>query len=194
MLQKARNKNPNIEYKLGKAENIELPSNSMDGVTAFLTIHHWTNLDEGFREISRILKPGGRFVIFHSTPEQMKGYWLNDYFPKMLKDSMELMHTSEVVELAATKAGIELIQTENYAVTNELQDLFLQGGKYRPEMYFRPEIRKGISSFAAVANLEEVESGLDQLKKDIDSGEINEVIENYENDLDDYLFMIFQKK
>ena len=193
MLQKARTNNLNIDYQLGVAEKIELPDNSMDGIVAFLTIHHWKNLEVGFQEIGRVLKKGGRLVIFHSTPNQMKGYWLNDYFPKMLEDSMVLMHTSEVIEQAAFKAGIELTNTENYSVKDDLQDLFLQCGKYQPEMYFRSDIRKGISSFAAVANKEEVESGLARLKEDIDSGKIQEVIANYENDLGDYLYMVFQK-
>lgn len=69
MLQKARNNNSNIEYQLGKAEKIKLPDSSMDGVVAFLTIHHWTSLELGFQEIGRVLKPGGRLVTFHSTPE-----------------------------------------------------------------------------------------------------------------------------
>jgi len=194
MLRKAKNVNSKIEYKIGVAENINLPDNSIDGVIAFLTIHHWTSLEQGFHEISRVLKPSGRFVIFHSTPKQMKGYWLNEYFPKMMKDSMTLMHTTEVIENASKKAGIELLKTENYSVTNDLQDLFLQCGKYQPEIYFRPEIRNGISSFAAVANQTEVEIGLKKLKEDIENGKITNITKSYENDWGDYLYLVFQKK
>ncbi|RMA58532.1 class I SAM-dependent methyltransferase [Ulvibacter antarcticus] len=193
MLQKARSKNPIIDYKLGVAEKINLPDDCMDGVTAFLTIHHWTDLEKGFQEIGRILKPGGKFVIFHSTPEQMKGYWLNEYFPKMLKDSMKLMHTSEVIKTAMQKAGIEFAGIENYSVSSELEDLFLQCGKYDPEIYFRPEIRSGISSFAAVANRDEVTSGLEKLRKDIDNGVIQKIMESYESDVGDYLYILGQK-
>ncbi len=194
MLQKARSNNSNIEYQLGIAENIQLPDNSIDGIIAFLTIHHWTNIEKGFQEIGRVLKPGGRLVIFHSTPKQMKGYWLNEYFPNMLEDSMALMHTSEVIEKVAIQAEMQLTSTEDYTVDNNLQDLFLQCGKYQPEMYFRPDIRKGISSFAAVANKEEVDNGLRRLKGDINSGRIDKVIDRYENDVGDYLYIVFQKK
>lgn len=124
----------------------------------------------------------------------MKGYWLNEYFPKMLEDSMKLMHTSEVIEQAAIQAEMEITTTENYKVDNNLQDLFLQCGKYRPEMYFRPEIREGISSFAAVANKGEVDSGLARLKEYIESGEINSIINTYESNAGDYLYIVLHKK
>ncbi|WP_424378399.1 methyltransferase domain-containing protein [Muriicola sp.] len=28
-------------------------------------MHHWTDLESGFSELARVLKPKGKFVIFH---------------------------------------------------------------------------------------------------------------------------------
>src|SRR5688572_4573715 len=69
MLEKARNKAPEIDWRYGTAEETGLESNSISGIIAQLTIHHWANLENGFLEMGRILKPGGRIVIFTSTPE-----------------------------------------------------------------------------------------------------------------------------
>jgi ubiquinone/menaquinone biosynthesis C-methylase UbiE len=88
MLNKAKHKNPNVDWKLGHAQNTGLPSESINGIMASLTIHHWDNLETGFRELYRVLKPNGKLVVFTSTPKQMKGYWLNHYFPKMLEASI----------------------------------------------------------------------------------------------------------
>ena len=93
MLEKAKIKNAEIDWKIGSAENTELPKNYVEGIIGSLTIHHWTDLKNGFSELYRVLKPNGRIVIFTSTPKQMKGYWLNHYFPKMLSDSMTQMPT-----------------------------------------------------------------------------------------------------
>ena len=83
MLTKGKNGNNKIIWKKGTAENIPLKNSSVDGVVGSLTIHHWTDLDKGFSEIFRVLKEKGKFVLFTSTPEQMKGYWLNYYFPSI---------------------------------------------------------------------------------------------------------------
>ncbi len=53
-------------------------------------------------------------------------------------------------------------------------------------------MRAGISSFAELANVEEVERGLAQLANDIDSGRIAEVMAADPNE-SDYLFVIAEK-
>jgi len=193
MLQKAKTKNEAIEWKIGSAEKTDLPEASIDGVIGTLTIHHWTNLARAFSELSYILKPKGKIVIFTSTPQQMKGYWLNHYFPKMLEDSMEQMPTLKAVSEAMTQSGIKITSTETYNIEPDLQDQFLYCGKQNPELYFDKSVRHGISSFSALANIEEVEMGLDVLRADIDSGKIDEIIKSYENNFGDYLYIIGKK-
>lgn len=193
MLEKARLKNSNVDWRIGTVENIELSDNSVDGVIGSLTIHHWTDLQKGFSELYRVLKPDGRIVIFTSTPKQMEGYWLNHYFPMMLKDSIVQMPSLETVEIAMTKSNIEITNIDKYFIQPDLQDKFLYCGKQNPEIYFDENIRNGISSFSSLANRTEVEQGLRNIKSDIDSGKINEIIDSFDNDLGDYLYIIGKK-
>ena len=88
MLRKAKQKNKLIDWKLGQAESIALETESIDDIIGSLTIHHWDDLGKSFAELYRVLKPNSNIVIFTSTPKQMKRYWLNHYFPKMLEDSI----------------------------------------------------------------------------------------------------------
>jgi len=74
-----------------------------------------------------------------------------------------------------------------------LQDLFLYSGKHHPALYLDENIRKGISSFASLLNSAEREAGLERLKKDIRSGEIEAVTGEFENPSGDYLFMCFER-
>lgn len=193
MLEKAKLKNSEVDWRIGSAENTGLPQNVVDGIIASLTIHHWTNLKSGFSELNEVLKPNGRIVIFTSTPKQMKGYWLNHYFPKMLSDSIIQMPTLESVKTAIKNSGIELLGIDKYFIKPDLQDQFLYCRKHNPELYFDDQIRHGISSFSSLANRVEVEQGLSELRKDIDSGKINEIIKSYENDFGDYLYIIGKK-
>lgn len=193
MLKQAKNKTNEVAWRIGTAEQTRLPLNSVDGIIASLTIHHWTDLGSGFKELNSILKPAGRIVIFTSTPKQLQGYWLNHYFPKMLEDSIIQMPDLELVKEVMKNAGFELTNLEKYFIHDDLEDQFLYCGKHQPELYFNEQIRNGISSFSSLSNKEEVEQGLSQLKKDIQSGKIQEVIRSYENKLGDYLYIIGKK-
>ena len=102
----------------------------------------------------------------------MNGYWLNHYFPKMLKDSINQMPSLENVENAMTNAEIEIIEVKKYSIKSDLRDQFLYCGKQNPELYFDENIRHGISSFSSLANRKEIERGLSDLRKDIDKGKI----------------------
>jgi ubiquinone/menaquinone biosynthesis C-methylase UbiE len=193
MLNKAKSKGPKVDWIIGTAENTSLQSSTIDGILGSLTIHHWPDLVNAFSELSRILKPNGTIVLFTSTPDQMKGYWLNHYFPTMLENSINQMPSFDIVKSAMEGAGFSIINTEPYSIMPDLEDLFLYCGKHNPNLYFQPEVRAGISSFASLANAQEVKEGLQKLKVDLDSGQINEVMKTYANDRGDYLFVIGEK-
>jgi len=194
MLDIASSKNSKINWLLGHAENIPADSDLFDGVIATLTIHHWKNFEKSLIEINRVLMENGNIVFFTSTPEQMNGYWLNHYFPKMLEDSIVQMPSFKTIKTALDNSGFQITGTEKYFIEDDLKDCFLYAGKNRPELYFDFEIRKGISSFSALANIEEVKQGLVSLTEDLKSGKFKEVQSEYNNDNGDYLFIIAEKK
>src|SRR5690606_15536203 len=112
-----------------------------DGVLASLTMHHWPELRLAFAEISRVLNQNGRVVIFTSTPSQMRGYWLNHYFPQMLQDSIFQMPSLEAVEDSIAGSGLVIESVEKYFIKDDLIDHFLYVGKNRPELYFDKKVR-----------------------------------------------------
>jgi hypothetical protein len=123
----------------------------------------------------------------------MRGYWLNHYFPKMMRNSIRQMPSFDVIEEAMSEAGFVSIDVDNYYVQPELKDQFLYCGKHSPEIYLNGEVRKGISSFSSLANRDEVEKGLDHLNQDLMSGKIHEIMASYENDFGDYSFVKAEK-
>jgi ubiquinone/menaquinone biosynthesis C-methylase UbiE len=151
MLEKAKSKNQQIDWRIGTAENTGLQNSSVDGIMASLTIHHWPDLKKGFSELFRILKGNGSLVIFTSTPKQMKGYWLNHYFPKMMSASTIQMPSFENVQTAMTEVGFNISGTEKYFVKPNLEDKFLYCGKQNPELYFDENIRQAFHLFHLAA-------------------------------------------
>jgi len=193
MLTIAQKKEAAIEWKMGSSEDIALPNESIDGVIASLTLHHWEDIEKGIMEIWRVIKQKGRIVIFSSTPEQMKGYWLNHYFPTMMQRSMKQMPSFSKIENALLLSGFRQIKTENYTVAKDLEDHFLYCGKYDASVYFDENIRKGISSFTSLLDEEEYRQGFEKLAADIDSHVIQSIMDSYKNDNGDYLFISAEK-
>jgi len=189
MLEIAQRRNQQIEWVLGSAENLSFADESINGVFGCMTLHHWSSLKEGFSEINRVLTSNGSAVFFTSSAEQMKTYWLNHYFPKMMRDSIVQMPSTFEIESSLIEAGFAIDQKILYNIDNELKDKFLYCGKNNPKLYLDASIRSGISSFAALAYESEVKSGLLKLENDINSNEIVKIIDSYKNELGDYFFI-----
>jgi len=132
-------------------------------------------------------------VLFTSTAEQMRGYWLKAYFPPAMARSIAQMPNLQTIFQALEQSGFAALHTEAYEVRRDLRDFFLYSGKHRPEMYLDLHVRAGISTFAALADATEVEEGCRRLSQDIRSGCIAEVIAAHQHAQGDYLFVVGEK-
>jgi len=193
MIKKAKEKTCDIVWDIADVKRLPYSNSTFKGATCILSIHHFDNLLESFKEIYRVIDKG-RFVIFTSSPEQIERYWLNEYFPKAIEYSAIQMPSVSLVTDTLKQAGFTIIGLETFLVQPDLQDFFLYSGKYEPEMYLDENVRLGISTFANLAAKEEVEKGCNKLRQDIDNGLISKIIEKYSSDLGDYLFAIAEKK
>ncbi|PHJ65237.1 methyltransferase type 11 [Nostoc linckia z18] len=192
MIDAAKNKSNTIAWEVGEVETLPYVNGSFSGVLCTLAIHHFTALIPAFREIYRVLA-AGNFVLFTATPEQMRKYWLVEYFPEAMYKSAEQMPNLENVKYALKESGFELTDIEPYYIGENLQDLFLYSGKYHPEIYLDENVRSGISTFALLASAAEIATGCERLAADIDTGRITEIIKKYENNRGDYLFITAEK-
>jgi SAM-dependent methyltransferase len=85
-----------------------------------------------------------------------------------------------------------VIGTEPWFVPNDPVDLFLYSVKHNPTIYLDERVRQGISTFANLAERDEVEQGLIRLKEDIATGKIRELHARYTSNDGDYLFIVAQ--
>lgn len=74
-----------IELRVGDAEHIDLPDNSVDGCCSAFTVRNLTDIRQGFREMLRVVRPGGRVVCLEIShpPGKIFGSLFNFYFYKL---------------------------------------------------------------------------------------------------------------
>lgn len=56
-----------IEFVLGDSENLPFADNSFDAITVAFGVRNFENLEKGLKEILRVLKPQGIFVILETS-------------------------------------------------------------------------------------------------------------------------------
>jgi demethylmenaquinone methyltransferase / 2-methoxy-6-polyprenyl-1,4-benzoquinol methylase len=74
-----------IELRVGDAEHIDLPDNSVDGCCSAFTVRNLTDIRQGFREMLRVVRPGGRVVCLEIShpPGKIFGGLFYFYFYKL---------------------------------------------------------------------------------------------------------------
>ncbi len=64
------------------AECLPFPDDSFDAALATLTLHHWSDIERGLREMQRVAR---RQVILFFDPASIGDFWLvEEYFPEIL--------------------------------------------------------------------------------------------------------------
>lgn len=188
MLRSARARGGDVEWRRAPADALPFGEASFDGAVCTLAVHHFPDSEAAFREVRRVLR-SGPFVLFVCELGRTGRFWLREYFPAMF-ERIAAKEPSEAEMLGALRsAGFTDIETEPWFVPDDLIDHFLYCGKRRPELYFDPAIRAGISSFADLSDLGEVDEGLARLRADLASGRFSEVAAAHPTPQGDYLFL-----
>ena len=188
MLLAARDKTTTVTWCLGDASQLPLRTGMAAGAVCGQAIHHFPDLHAAFAEVARVTAHG-RFVIFTSTREQLRGYWLNHYFPDAMMLSMKQTPSLCDIESTLKSVGFRDVSAEPFEAPQDITDLFLYAGKHRPALYLQEEIRRNISTFRTYADASEVATGVTQLSSDIASGQIERIMGQYAHTGGDYLFV-----
>jgi len=59
-----------VRYVKGAAEAVPLPEGSASVVWSIATVHHWSDIDAGLREVRRVLLPGGRLFAMERRAQR----------------------------------------------------------------------------------------------------------------------------
>lgn len=85
----------NIETRQGQAEALPFSEASFDVVISRYSAHHWHDVGRALREIKRVLKPGGEFILMDiaSPGQPVRDVWLQTI--EMLRDPSHVHNYSQ---------------------------------------------------------------------------------------------------
>jgi SAM-dependent methyltransferase len=137
MVRTAQSRHPHITFREADAEQLPFDDGEFDAVVSNYVVHHLARPEVVFREIARVLKPGGRFAfVVWGAPEEQSSVGAFFGAVEAHHDIAELPHGPlfgitelSVYEPLLTRAGLEDCQLATHGVTwrTESLDPVLQG-------------------------------------------------------------------
>lgn len=150
---------PVVPVVRGVAEALPFPDRRFDAALAVLTLHHWRDPEAGLAELRRVVR---RRVVLLTWSFTGAPFWLRDYLPEIRTVDAAIFPSLEQI------AGVLGPLTETpLPVPHDCTDGFLCAYWRRPSAYLDPGVRRSISTFARVRD---VDAGLDRLRRDLESG------------------------
>jgi len=129
---------------------------------AILTIHHWPDKARGLDELARVAR---RRVVVVTWDPSISGFWLaDDYFPEIFETDRKIFPSIEDYRRA-----LGHIDVRPMPIPHDCVDGFLGAYWRRPHAYLDAGVRGAISTFAKLPP-RAVESGVEQLRRDLEDG------------------------
>jgi len=113
-----------ICFVQGDAEHVSFPDGYFDAAMVGFGIRNVTHMDQGFKEMCRVLKPGGKMMCLEfSKPTSPLFRWLYDIY------SFHVMPAIGEVIAGSSKAYLHLTESiRTFALPNELTAVLKQVG------------------------------------------------------------------
>lgn len=148
------------------AERLPFDDDSFDAAMATVTVHQWSDVEQGLREMRRVSR--GPVVILTVDAPALRQFWLADYFPEVIALDQARFPTIECVTGALARGSSE-VSVAVVPVPVDCVDGFGEAFYARPEAFLDPRVRAATSGFG-LTDPAAVQRGLERLQDDLASG------------------------
>jgi len=140
--QRARSLLPAVD---ATAERLPFDDGAFDAAMAMVTIHQWSDLDRGLRELRRVAR--GPVVILTFDGDALDRLWLAEYAPELVVAEARRMPPIDRVlgALGGTATVAEV------PIPLDCTDGFTEAFYGRPERFLDPAVRRAQSAWGFVA-------------------------------------------
>ena len=126
------------------AENLPFDDHTFDAAMASFTVHQWSDLRAGLREVRRVTR--GPVVILSCDPDLVEDFWPSDYAPLVL--STEARRYPSAARIAEGIGGE--IDVKTVPIPLDCRDGFNEAYYGRPERLLEYGARKANSAWSFV--------------------------------------------
>jgi SAM-dependent methyltransferase len=145
------------------SEDLPFPDKSFDASLTTFSVHQWTDLTAGLREMLRVTRD--RIVILTCDPARLNAFWLTEYAPEVI--AAEARRYPEVDRIVDT-LGMHC-KVISLPIPNDCVDGFNEAYFGRPELLLNSNARQACSAWGFVSN-EAIERFERDLSNDLQSG------------------------
>jgi SAM-dependent methyltransferase len=146
------------------AEALPFSDDTFDAAMASVTVHQWSDQDQGLRELRRVSR--GPVVILTFDGGALDRFWLAHYAPELIDAERRryppIDHICQVLGGTATVTAIP--------IPADCPDGFTEAFYARPEQFLDPAVRRSQSAWGFVSS-EEERGAVDRLHHDLETGE-----------------------
>jgi ubiquinone/menaquinone biosynthesis C-methylase UbiE len=107
-----------VNFKKGSAQAIPFPDNSLDLVISTLSLHHWGEPVSVLNEVSRVLRPGGSFLIFDLRRDMSALFYILLWIATKFIVPQALRHVNE--PMASRNAAYSVQEARQLATSANL--------------------------------------------------------------------------
>lgn len=154
------------------AEKLPFPDKHFDAAMGTFTIHQWSDLKAGLREMRRVTR--GPVAVLSCDPDEVQSFWLNDYAPDVLSTEARRYPSMEAIR-DGFGTEIDIIPVP---IPLDCRDGFNEAYYGRPEMLLEDGARLSCSAWSFVTP-ELAASYIEKLRADLASGAWDEKYGQY---------------
>ena len=120
----------NAEFVEAVAERLPFPDGSFDIVTTRLAAHHFDDVALAFREVARVLRPGGIFIFVDTlAPEDSESAAYQDEVEMLRDPTHRRIYTQREWIAFCEEAGLRVEKTEVVRKTHDFEPWLERGGE-----------------------------------------------------------------
>lgn len=102
----------NLAVRQGSADRLAFPDASFDLVCTRFSAHHWRHLPQALREVFRVLKPGGRFIVIDTAAPA-------DVLADTYVQAIELLRDTSHVRNISLNSWRKLLGAAGFAIASD---------------------------------------------------------------------------
>jgi SAM-dependent methyltransferase len=126
------------------AEHLPFDDDAVDAAMAMVTIHQWSDVHRGLRELRRVAR--GPVVVLTFDGDAFDRFWLADYAPELI--AAERRRFPSIDSVRSTLGGSSTVQTVPVPV--DCVDGFTEAYYARPERFLDPAVRRSQSAWGFI--------------------------------------------